>query len=359
MSNSKQAPEIFQHRIDELDLTGLPPRDSDRFEQSLIGRYALDYAQRGWNALVTVDGDFVRVLGIPENSVEPKAYVIGMLQHGFLEDALPILFAMSGMVNDADIEYNLGICLSELGRIQECIAPLEMCLTLDPSYANAYIGLGVAYSRLGKNDLAETALRDATRLEPENAYAKRNLAGILARSGKPKEALPYFRQAVSLEPKDPGALLGLAQCLDEIGGESLKEAGLVYEQILKQFPEHPVSDAARSARNRLSNDSLHQKVDGNIRMDVVMYMQGAANDFAKLPKMELGQIVMEIALLGQNGLKINDPDIRYNLKSKPGDYSGLQLLSMMHVGIKQLEPNADTESGLDREYAVAMAMRAK
>ena len=68
---------------------------------------------------------------------------------------------------------------------------------------------------------------------------------------------------------------------------------------------------------------------------------------------------LEIALLGQNGLQINDPKIRYDLKSKPGDYSGLQLLSMMHVGIKQLDPKADTESGLDREYAFAMATRAK
>ena len=357
MTQTKQAPEIFQHRIDELDLPGLPPRDTPSFDQALISHFALQYAGRGWNALVTVDDKYVRVLAIPENSIEPKAYVLGLLQHRFLDDALPLLQAMSGMVNDADIEYNLGICLSELGRVDECLAPLQRCIELDPDYANAYIGLGVAHARLGNPDAAEIALRTAVRLEPENAYAKRNLAGVLARNGKPNEALPFFRQAASIAPKDPGSLLGLAQCLEELGGEHLKEAGTVYEKILRQFPDDPVGDIARMARNRLSNDALHQAVDGELRMDAVMYMQGAMEDFTTLPRETVGQIVMEIARIGQNGLKINDPNIRYNLDSKPGDYSGLHLLSMMHVGIRLFDAAADTGSGLDREYQLAKAMK--
>jgi tetratricopeptide (TPR) repeat protein len=322
MTQTKQAPEIFQHRIDELDLPGLPPKDTPSFDQALISHFALQYARRGWNALVTVDDKYVRVLAIPENSIEPKAYVLGLLQHRFLDDALPLLQAMSGMVNDADIEYNLGICLSELGQVEECLAPLQRCIELDPDYANAYIGLGVAHARLGNPDAAEIALRTAVRQEPENAYAKRNLAGVLARNGKSNEALPFFRQAASIAPKDPGSLLGLAQCLEELGGEHLKEAGTVYEKILRQFPDDPVGDIARMARNRLSNDALHQAVDGELRMDAVMYMQGAMEDFTTLPRETVGQIVMEIARIGQNGLKINDPNIRYNLDSKPATTQG-------------------------------------
>ena len=87
--SSKQAPEIFQRKIDELDLPGLPPRGTPEFDQALISHFALQYAGRGWNALVTVDDEYVRVLAIPENSIEPKAYVLGLLQHRFLDDALP------------------------------------------------------------------------------------------------------------------------------------------------------------------------------------------------------------------------------------------------------------------------------
>ena len=68
-------------------------------------------------------------------------------------------------------------------------------------------------------------------------------------------------------------------------------------------------------------------------------------------------IVLEIARLGELGLQINDPSVRYSLDSKPGDYSGLHLLSMMHVGIKMIDPSADTGSGLDREYQLAKAMK--
>ena len=49
MTQTKQAPEIFQRKIDELDLAGLPPRGSPGFDEALISRFALEYAGRGWN----------------------------------------------------------------------------------------------------------------------------------------------------------------------------------------------------------------------------------------------------------------------------------------------------------------------
>ena len=38
---------------------------------------------------------------------------MSLLKHGYLEDALPILEALYGMLEDADIAYNYGICLSK------------------------------------------------------------------------------------------------------------------------------------------------------------------------------------------------------------------------------------------------------
>ncbi|MCK2088878.1 hypothetical protein MXC99_11925 [Thauera aromatica] len=55
-----QAPEIFQIPLDDLDPAGLPPRGTPEFEQTVIGRYALDYAARGWQAVVAVDDAFAR-----------------------------------------------------------------------------------------------------------------------------------------------------------------------------------------------------------------------------------------------------------------------------------------------------------
>lgn len=103
---TRQASEIFQFPLDDLDLAGLPQRGTPEFEQAVIGRYALNYAARGWQAVVAV----------PKRGVEPKAYVLGLLQNGFLEDALPVLEALDGMLDDAELAYSHGLCLSELGR---------------------------------------------------------------------------------------------------------------------------------------------------------------------------------------------------------------------------------------------------
>jgi hypothetical protein len=160
-----------------------------------------------------------------------------------------------------------------------------------------------------------------------------------------------------MAPHDPGALLGLAQCLDQLGGDYGNEATATFKQVLKLFADHPVADIARKAINSRSNDDLHATVDGGMRLDAVMYMRGAMEDFAKMPREQVGRVVMEIATLGENGLQINDPNVRYTLRNKPGDYSGLHLLAMMHVGLKLFDANADSGSGLDREYAAALAFR--
>lgn len=354
---TRQAPEIYQKPIDEIDLAGLPPRGAEGFDRALIARYALEYAGRGWAAIVTVDDQFVRVVAVPERGIGPKTYVLGLLKHGFLEDALPILQALSGMIDDADIEYNLGICLSELGRIDESVAPLEKCIELDRSYVSGLVGLGVAYVRLGRLIDAEVVLRDAIQRDPENAFAKRNLAVALTKAGKLPEALPFFRQAASLTPQDPNVQLGLAQCLMQLGGTYRVEADKVYKQIIEKFREHPVAELAVAACNKFASENLHATVDGNIRMDAVFYMQSAIEEFATLSRAETGETTMEIVLLGQKGLQINNPDIRYSLKTKSGDFSGLQLVSIMHVGIKSLDPNAETGTGLDREYELAISLQ--
>jgi tetratricopeptide (TPR) repeat protein len=142
MTKPVTAPEIFQLPLDQIDPAILPAGvrpGTEEFEQAVIMHYMLRYAEKGWQALVTVNDGFVRVLAIPQQGMDPKAYVLGLLQHGFLEDALPILEALDGMLADAEIAYNYGICLSELGKLQECIDPLERCIKLDPDHANAWV----------------------------------------------------------------------------------------------------------------------------------------------------------------------------------------------------------------------------
>lgn len=353
-----QAPEIFQLPLDALNRNDLPARDDPSFDEALITRYALEYAAKGWSAAVVVSDGFLRVVAVPQQGVEPKAYLLGLLQHGYIEDALPGLEAMFGMLDDPDIAYNYGVALSELDRVTESLAPLNKCLNLDPSYDNAAIALGVSLAKLERYDEAEIVLKAATKIQPDNALVKQNLAATLARAGKPKEALPYFRQAASLAPNSPSALMGLAQCLDSVD-EHRAEALKTYKEVVKKFPDSQFTEAAKQILNRAGHADLRAAVEGGFRPDAVEYMLAAIKKFDKLPKAQVGQITMEIGMLGQGGLEINNPKKRYTLKNLDGDFSGLNLLCMMHVGMALFDPRVDCGSGLAREFQIAKGLAAK
>lgn len=356
----RKAPEIRQIPVRDFDASMLPldarTPGTEAFEVAAITYFASHYAGKGWNAVVTVDEECIRIVAVPETGIEPKMYVLGLLQHGFLEDALPLLEVMDGMLDDPDIAYNHGVCLGELGRVADSIPVLQRCIQLDPYHTDAHVALGVANARSGDNEAAAGNLRTAIEQQPNNLFAVRNLAAVLGNLGRHAEALPLFRQAAEAAPDDPLLQLGLAQCLEQVGGKEAKEAMRLFKRIDQDYPDHPVADAARAALNRVGAKGLHDRVGGMPRLDAVMYMQSAMETFAKLPRQQVGEIVMEIAQLGQSGLAINEPDKRYTLKLLPGDYSGLQLISMMHVGFRMFDPNTDPETGLEREYQMALSM---
>ena len=137
----------------------------------------------------------------------------------------------------------------------------------------------------------------------------------------------------------------------------MKEAAEQYKAVLKRFPDHQAGEIAEEALTRIGHDELRAAVDGGLRM--VMYMQAALDRFAKLDQAKVGQIVMEIALLGRNGLEINKPAVRYTLQNLEGEFSGLALLAYMHVGFRMFDAKGDAGTGLDREYEAAVKMQRK
>ena len=64
-----------------------------------------------------------------------------------------------------------------------------------------------------------------------------------------------------------------------------------------------------------------------------------------------------IAVLGSNGLDINDSDEKYTLKALPGRFSGLHLLAIMFTAFRQIDPAMETGADFDVEYDAALKMR--
>ena len=111
--------------------------------------------------------------------------------------------------------------------------------------------------------------------------------------------------------------------------------------------------------SRLAQSTMKSRTGGALRMDAVMYMTAAFETFAKMEPQEVAKTVFEIAKLGESDLSINAPKKRYTLETLDGDFSGMQLLSKMHVGLKTIDPSLDTQFGLDAEYDAARKMAGK
>lgn len=354
-----QAPEIFKHSLDNIKIDGLPPRDAPGFEDAVLQNITLQYAAKGCTAAIVIQDGYVLGVAVPQEGIEPKQYLLGILEHGFLEDALPALEIMAEMTNDPEILYNYGVCLSEMGRVEESVPPLQACTEIEPGYAHAHAALGFSYIKLGELEKAEETLGNAAKNLPEDPWINRNLAGLLAKLGKHDKALPFFKRAQEANPDDTGILYGSALNLEELGPEMHGQAISLYQRIIELEPASSIAAEAKKSVSRLAQESMKEKVDGGLRMDAVMYMSGAFETFAKMEQQELAKVVFEIAKLGEKGLSINNPDERYTLNSLDGDFSGMQLLSMMHVGLKQIDPSLDTQSGLDAEYETAKNMTSK
>lgn len=350
----------FVVALEDFDRELLPPDSrrvgSERFEQSVITHYQRQFAAVGGNVYVDMDEQNVRVTWTPDRaSKDPFGYALDLLQRGELDGAVPLLQSLlAAAPEDADVLYNLGMAYSDLGRIEEAVRVLSRVTEIDPENANAFVALGVAHQRKGESNEALESLRSAVSLDPANSYAHRNLGGVLAATGRFGEAEPHLREAVRLSPNDQQAVYGLAATLEELDGdEHLKEADDLYKKAVDLSPTSQIAELARQARSKMAQGSFREAAGGAPRMDAVMYCLDALEKFDKAGMEKVQAVTLEIALLGRQGLDTNDPTPKYKLQSLAGDFTGLQLVSLMYVGFKQLAPDHDVGFDLSGEYATA------
>lgn len=251
--------------------------------------------------------------------------------------------------------YNLGLCYSELGQLDEAIIRLKRAVQLAPDHAHAWIGIGTAYHRMRKPKEAFEAFTEAARIDPLDPYSQRNLGGMLVAMKQPAEAVPYLRKALALLPDDPQTIYGLALALNDLGTDDSEfEADGLFKRIVKEHPTSPVVEQAEQARTRLAHKALRESSGPGLRLDVVAYLTEALKIFKKVGPKDTQRIALEIALLGQSGLQINDPAKQYKLKSLPGEFSGLELLAIMYAAFQKVDPSADLGADFSVEYAMAV-----
>jgi tetratricopeptide (TPR) repeat protein len=356
-------PFSFQLPIEDFDLSLLPVdaallrSDASLLASAIREFYQEAFRRLGGSATVVVRDAVVSVAWQPASgdaAAQLLEHAIGLLKHGKTATAEPILRALVARDSEnADALYNLGMMLSDQGRLDEAIETLQRHLEFLPGHSNGWAALGVAQARRGAASDAIESLERALEIDPQNAHALRNLAAIRAKES-PVMALPLMQEAARLLPHDQRAQYGLAQCMLQL--DRIDEADPLLVKTISLDPLSDIAELARTDRSRIAQASFRAKGSDGARPDAVFYCLDALRCFHALGESQTKTITFEIAMLGRGGFDINDAEKKYSLKSLSGKFSGLQLVSMMYVGMKAVAPAADVGIDLSKEYNQAKVM---
>ena len=353
----------FDFRLAEFDLSLLPvDEEMLKGDEGMMRSTLEEHLREVFDRLpgecrITHHEDHISVVWLPETSQDMDSVMdlvnalIRQRAFGQAETILRTLF--SGYPDDRRVLFSLGSMLCEQGRLQEAREVLKRLTRTVPDFANGWNALGVALSREGKRKDALSAFQKSLSLDPENGYTMRNLGALMGRKD-PQEALRYLKRAAKLLPSDQSAQYVYGKCLMDIG--SLADADPVLKKAIALNERSEIADLCREARIKITRRNLKAAVPRGLRTDVVVFCLAALETFKEVGREKTQAIAFEIASLGRSGLNIKDRTSRFRLLSLPGEFSALQLVVYMYVGLKKVAPRTDAGIDFSKEYAFALAM---
>ena len=355
-------PHDIQFPLADFDRSQLPDDQrgfqGDAYLQAIREHLAGQFVGQGGAAEVAVTQDRVIIRWKESDKAESLAEQgANHLKQGDTEKGVATLrLALQRNANDAAALFNLGMALGDAGDGVEALVLLQLLVTIEPDYPGAWVALGVAQGRGRQWDAAIQSFREAVGRHPQDAFARKNLGAALSQTGQLDEARDHLKSAVVLLPSDAQAWLNLAMNLEQSGVTA--EAETAYQRVIALDPGGHLAEKAEAGRNRITQ-ARFRKAGGELRPDVLTYCGEAIRMFEAMPKDEVQKIALEIAMLGAKGFSVNDPSKIYQLRSLPGDFSGLHLLCIEYVGFKIMDSNVDIGFDIAAEYEEARRLHDK
>jgi len=353
------APHEVQLALSEFDRTRLPEAQrsltGDAFKQAVREQLSQEFAGEKGAAEVIVTGDRIIIRWDAAEELRPGSERgVELLKAGDYDRGIGTLESVvRRQPDDATARLNLGMALSDQGRLNEALEHLKQVVLVRPEDSRGWVALGVALARNKEVTKAVDALRRAVEVDPDDAYARKNLGAMLSEEKESlDEAILHLQRAVESMPKDQQVRLALGRACERKG--ETKDADEHYRQVLHIDPTSQLAEMARQGLSRISELSFRET--GDVRPDALAFCLDAVARFRQMPRERVQQITFEIAMLGTKGINPNDPDVLYSLKTLPGSFSGLHLLCLEYAGFKILDPSVDIGFDLSKEYAQAMRL---
>jgi len=275
-----------------------------------------------------------------------------LCEHGNFSEAQSILEEL--ILDDPKnpiILYNLGMCYTELDKPEAAIKTLKQCIQYSPGFSNAFVALGVAFSKVENYAEAKQSIEKALEIDANNSYALRSMGAILAKENDSISALQYLRKACEINPNDAQTNYGLGLISLEL--DDVNSADKYFKKVIVLNNPGYIADLAK---DRLREIAVKKVKSKGFRIDAMYYCLNALQMYSDMLPEEVEKIAQEIAMKGSQGLDINNPEKKYSLSSLSGNFPGLQLVSYMYVGFKQIMPEQNIGIDLSAEYNMALKL---
>ena len=252
-----------------------------------------------------------------------------------------------------EILYNLGMALSDLGRLDEAKELLQKLVKNEPKNARAWLALGVCFARLNEQTPALESFSHAHSLDDQDFYTLKTLGSYMAEVGDDlTQANSLLEKAIRLMPNDQQTRFnyGLLKC--KLG--QIKEAESAFAFVKQLNPHNQIADAATDELNKISEQKYKANQPAReTSNDPVQHCYNALKHMSELSDEDSKILTAEIATLGMKGLDVNSDEAKYSLRNLSGTFTGMQLLCIQYVGFQRIDPSIDIGFDLSKEYQQA------
>ncbi|MBM2834891.1 MAG: hypothetical protein HW406_2052 [Candidatus Brocadiaceae bacterium] len=222
-----------------------------------------------------------------------------------IDDALKIIKSFShSHANSAELYYQWGHCLDDMGEYQEAFNKYEQSLKIEPNHAKTLFRMAFNYDMGGEDEKAIEYYEKCTKLHPTYKNAFINLGILYEDTGKYDDAVYCFESILDAEPTHDRAALfskdARASMMMYYDEEVSKKQGKECEVL-----NIPISDFELSVRSK----NCLEKMDIRTLKDLTRITEADLLSFKNFGETSLNEIK---AILSQKGLRLGQTLESYN-----------------------------------------------